>query len=219
MNNLSVLQAIAASIIPLLLAITWHELAHAWMAFKFGDYSVENKLSFNPIPLSDVFGTVVFPILAIILGAMVGQSGLIFGWAKPIEINAFNLKKGKFGMTMVALAGPIANFAMALIWAIMLKISMYIKLGFISMPLSAMAQYGILINISIMLLNILPILPLDGGRLLLIWLPYKYLLKFIQFNRYLMIIILLLMITGVFNYVLDPIFNFIVSIIFFLINN
>ena len=91
MNDLSVLQAISAAIIPLILAITWHELAHAWMAFKFGDYSVESQLSFNPVRHADIFGTILFPVLAIVLGAMLGQPGLIFGWAKPIEINPFYL--------------------------------------------------------------------------------------------------------------------------------
>jgi Zn-dependent protease len=218
MNNLTVLQSISAAIIPLIFAITWHELAHGWMAFKFGDNSLEQKLSFNPLPLTDLFGTIIFPLMSIILGALIGQPGMIFGWAKPIEINAFSLTKGRFGMTMVSLAGAIANFAMALIWAIVLKISLYIKLSYIAVPLSAMAQYGILINISIMVLNMLPILPLDGGRLLLIWLPYDYIIPYIKFNKYIMMIILVLMITGIFNYLLDPLFNFIVSGILFLIN-
>lgn len=218
MSDLTVLQSISASIIPLIFAITWHELAHGWMAFKFGDNAIADQLSFNPLPLADIFGTIIFPIMSIILGAIVGQPGMIFGWAKPIEINAFNLTKGRFGMTMVAIAGPLANFAMALAWAIVLKLALYLKLSYIAMPLSTMAQYGIMINISIMLLNLLPILPLDGGRLLLIWLPYQYIMPFIKFNKYIMIIILILMITGIFNYFLDPIFNFIIGSILFLIN-
>lgn len=218
MNNLTVLQAISAAIIPLIIAVTWHEVAHAWMGFKFGDYNVKKHLSLNPIPLIDPFGTIVFPIISIILGALVGQPGIIFGWAKPIEINSYSLFYSRYNMTIVILAGPIANLAMALIWALILKISFYIHFSYITMPLTTMAQYGIIINVSIMLLNLLPFLPLDGGRLLLIWLPFKYATIYLKSNKYIMIAVTILILTGVFSYLVDPIFNSIIKLILFLIN-
>jgi Zn-dependent protease len=212
--ELSLLQKIAVYILPLILAITVHEASHAYMAHKFGDdlaYRL-GRLSLNPLKHIDPLGTIAMPLVGIAFG------GFIFGWAKPVPINYAILAQHKRGLLWVALAGPLSNFAMALIAALILKLVAVLPYyAFISYPVSLMAQAGIMINISLFIFNLLPLLPLDGGQIILSLLPKNLAIKYANTERYGLIIILVLFISGVLSYVLQPIFTSIVGFIFSLI--
>ncbi len=218
MNNLSIVQTVAVYIIPLIFAITLHEAAHAFVAQKYGDNTAKllGRLSLNPLHHIDPFGTVVFPLISIILGAMSGGAGFIFGWAKPVPINFAKLKSPKKDLLWIALAGPLSNLAMALIWGLLLKAAMYFD-SYFGVPLSLMAQAGVSINVSLLILNLLPILPLDGGRVLFSLLPAKQAEQYAQTERYGMWILIALLLLGGLNYIMQPLYSLIVGGIFTLL--
>ena len=218
MNNLSIVQTVAVYIIPLIFAITLHEAAHAFVAHKYGDNTAKllGRLSLNPMHHIDPFGTVVFPLISIVLGAMSGGAGFIFGWAKPVPVNFSKLKSPKKDLLWIALAGPLSNLAMALIWALLLKGTLYLD-SYFGIPLSLMAQAGISINISLLILNLLPILPLDGGRVLFSLLPVKQAQQYAQTERYGMWILIALLLLGGLNYIMQPLYSLLVGGIFTLL--
>jgi Zn-dependent protease len=218
MNNLSIVQTVAVYIIPLIFAITLHEAAHAFVAHKYGDNTAKllGRLSLNPMHHVDPFGTVVFPLISIVLGAMSGGAGFIFGWAKPVPINFSKLKSPKKDLLWIALAGPLSNLAMALIWGLLLKGTLYLD-SYFGIPLSLMAQAGISINISLLILNLLPILPLDGGRILFSLLPVKQAQQYAQTERYGMWILIALLLLGGLNYIMQPLYSLLVGGIFTLL--
>lgn len=210
--HLSVIQKLSVYIIPLILAITMHEIAHAFVAKKRGDNTAQmmGRLSINPIHHIDLIGTVLFPLIGLLLG------GVIFGWAKPVPINYRNLRNLKQDLFFVSLAGPFSNLIMALLWALILKLSYYCN-NYFGIPLNLMSQAGISINISLMILNLLPILPLDGGRMLYALLPEMYARKYAETERYGLIILFLLLLIGGLTYIISPIYNFLVNFIINLI--
>ena len=212
MFGLSVIQKIVVYAIPLIFAITVHEAAHAYMANKRGDSTARllGRLSLNPINHIDLFGTILFPLIGIVLG------GFIFGWAKPVPINFSKLYNPKRDLFWVALAGPLANFAMALAWALCLKTSVYCS-SYFGTPLGLMAQAGISINISLMILNLLPILPLDGGRMLFSLLPSQQASSFAKIEPYGLWILMFLLLIGGLAYIIQPIYAVIVNLILSLI--
>ncbi|HRG61869.1 MAG: site-2 protease family protein [Neisseriales bacterium] len=218
MNNLSIVQTVAVYIIPLIFAITLHEAAHAFVAHKYGDNTAKllGRLSLNPMHHIDPFGTVVFPLISIVLGAMSGGAGFIFGWAKPVPINFSKLKSPKKDLLWIALAGPLSNLAMALIWGLLLKGTLYLD-NYFGVPLSLMAQAGISINVSLLILNLLPILPLDGGRILFSLLPVKQAQQYAQTERYGMWILIALLLLGGLNYIMQPLYSLLVGGIFTLL--
>ena len=158
------------------------------------------RLTLNPAKHIDLIGTVVVPLLLLYWG------GFIFGWAKPVPINPRNFKNPKRGLALVAVAGPLANFLMALGWSGILKVS----LSFLSVypmvarPLVLMGYAGILINIVLMILNLIPIPPLDGSRIVAAFLPRKMLYYYAQLERYGFFILLLLIVTHALDYILAP---------------
>lgn len=174
----SVLGRIAIWALPVILAITVHEVAHGWVAYKLGDDTAkkQGRLTLNPISHIDLVGTIILPTVLLVFG------GFMFGWAKPVPVNFRNLNKPKRDMVYVAIAGPLANLIMIFCWAILMKLAMIIGLSneFISLPLIYMAYAGIFINAVLMVLNLLPILPLDGGRVVAGLLPHK---MSVQFSR------------------------------------
>lgn len=213
MNNLTTIQTIAVYILPLILAITLHEAAHAYMAHKYGDDTAKQygRLSLNPMHHIDILGTIIFPLFSIVLGG-----GMIFGWAKPVPINFARLHNPKKNLFWVALAGPLSNLAMALIWALAFKASIYMD-SYFGHPFALMAQAGIGINISLMILNLLPILPLDGGRMIFSLLPAKQAQQYSTTERYGMWIILILLFTNILGAIIQPIYSVIVHLIYSLL--
>jgi Zn-dependent protease len=208
MQGLSVIQKIAVYAIPLIFAITFHEAAHAYVANRHGDNTAKamGRLSLNPLHHIDPIGTILFPLIGLLFG------GFIFGWAKPVPINFGRLHNPKRDMLWVALAGPLANFAMALVWAILLKLSFYLD-SYFGTPISLTAQAGISINISLMLLNLLPILPLDGGRIVFSLLPNAQANKYARTEPYGMFILIFLLMIGGLTYIIQPIYLTIVNLI------
>jgi Zn-dependent protease len=172
MGKLSTAQMIAVWLIPVLFAITVHEVAHGWVASYFGDKTAKmlGRLTLNPIKHIDLIGTILVPGLLII-----SQAGFVFGWAKPVPVNQYNLNNPRRDMAIVATAGPLSNFIMAVIWTAGLKLGLF--LAQIQNPIGPWliysSQAGMMINIWLMVLNLIPIPPLDGSRVVSSLLPPK----------------------------------------------
>ena len=193
-------QTLLIYIIPLLFAITLHEAAHGWAASKLGDHTARmmGRVTLNPVKHIDPVGTILVPLLLVIMSA-----GFIFGWAKPVPINFRALKSQKSGMILVALAGPGANFLMAIGWVIIAIISINLN-----QPIFLkMAGIGIFFNILLAVFNLLPIPPLDGSRVISALLPGPLAYKYGQFEQYGFLILLGLMYIGGFQLVVLPIVN------------
>ena len=161
------LTILSIAAIPVLFAITLHEVAHGWVARWFGDRTAEmqGRLSLNPLRHIDPIGTVLVPVLLLLLG------GFLFGWARPVPVDPRNLRNPRYNMAIVAAAGPAANFAMAVFWAFVMVVARTLETGVVAHWLLLMGAYGITINLLLALLNLLPIPPLDGGQLLRNLLP------------------------------------------------
>src|SRR5579872_2101871 len=157
--------------VPVVLAITLHEAAHGYVARHFGDHTAESqgRITLNPLAHIDPVGTILLPGI-LLLAAKLGGPGFVFGWAKPVPVNFGNLRHPKRDMLWVAAAGPAANFAMALAWAILLRVTDE-GAAWSSEGLHLMADAGVTINVLLMVLNLLPIPPLDGGRIAVSLLP------------------------------------------------
>jgi Zn-dependent protease len=163
MDVTHLVQTVAIYALPLLFAITLHEAAHGYVARHFGDMTAyaQGRVSLNPLRHIDVNGTLLVPL------ALIALSGgkFAFGWAKPVPVNYSALRKPKQHMAWVAAAGPAVNLAMAIGWALVLKLGLELPRNGFSEPLAQMAIAGIVVNIFLMAINLLPILPLDGGRI------------------------------------------------------
>jgi Zn-dependent protease len=168
-------QTVAIYALPVLFAITLHEAAHGYVARHFGDMTAhaQGRISLNPLRHIDLVGTILVPVLILATTVAAGTGGFLFGWAKPVPVNYSALRKPRQHMAWVAAAGPLANLAMALAWALLLKLAMLLPEGLLTLPLALMARAGILVNLLFMFLNLLPILPLDGGRILASLLPNR----------------------------------------------
>jgi len=198
MDNLSLMQKFAIWVLPVMFAITVHEVAHGWVAKRYGDNTawMLGRLTLNPLKHIDLVGTILVP------GLLLAFSGFVFGWAKPVPINGNNLRNPKKDMAIVALAGPIANFLMALGWALLIRLAVFIDVEMISVPLIYMGMAGILINAVLGVLNLLPIPPLDGSRIVTRFLPNHLALKYNQLERYGFMILVALMMTDMLGEIL-----------------
>jgi Zn-dependent protease len=200
--ELNVVQKIAVFALPVIFAITVHEAAHGYAAKHFGDLTAERmgRISLNPLKHIDPFGTILLPALTIMLG------GILFGWAKPVPVNFANLRNPKKDMFWVAAAGPASNFVMAIFWAMLLSYSQHAPQMAASF-LGTMSLAGISINLVLMVLNLLPMPPLDGGRIAVSLLPYHLAAPLARIEQYGFAILLLLMFTGVLGKIISPIIN------------
>ena len=207
------IQTIALAAIPVLFAITLHEAAHGYVARYFGDMTAhqQGRISLNPARHIDPVGTILLPLLTLWLG------GILFGWAKPVPVNFSALRNPKKDMLWVALAGPASNFFMALCWALIVKITLAFPDNAYYVPLLAMAKIGININVVLMVLNLLPLPPLDGGRIAISMLPHRLAYQLAKIEPYGMFILIFLAVTSVLMWVLRPFMDvvyFIIRIIF-----
>lgn len=198
-------QQILLMILPLILAITLHEAAHAYAARHFGDNTAEKlgRLTLNPIAHIDPVGTILVPLVLFAGSMAAGGAGFLFGWAKPVPIITRNFKNVRIGMRMTALAGPMANLLMMIAWTLLRIVVPFVPEN-ISYPLSMMCLYGISINAALFVLNMLPILPLDGGRVLDTFLPVKLSYQFNKIEPYGVWIVLILALTGVLWTIIAP---------------
>lgn len=202
---------ILISIATIIIAIISHEVAHGWVAYYLGDDTAkkQNRLSFNPKHHIDIFGSVFLPILMFF-----SKSGIIFGWAKPVPVDYNKLKHKKRDYILVSAAGVIANFILAIISSILLKISLLIPSNLLSGILAAFFLNMIFFNVLLAIFNLLPIPPLDGSKILLGWSENKYIQKYVNADRYgtLFIILILFILPIIIKYAgisLNPIATFI----------
>jgi Zn-dependent protease len=213
MNIDHLIQTIALAAIPVLFAITLHEAAHGYVARHFGDMTAyqQGRISLNPIRHIDPVGTILLPILTLWMG------GILFGWAKPVPVNFGALRQPKKDMLWVALAGPASNLLMAFAWALFAKIALMFPDNYYAVPLLEMAKIGININVVLMVLNLLPLPPLDGGRIAISMLPHRQAFQLAKIEPYGMFILIFLAVTPVLWWILRPIMDvvyFVIRIIF-----
>src|SRR5438132_10042843 len=152
--DLTVVQLIAIYAIPVVLAITLHEAAHGYVAMRFGDMTAyaAGRVSLNPIRHIDPVGTVALPLALLALAKLFGGGGILFGWAKPVPVNFANLRHPKRDMLWVAAAGPLSNLAMALLWALAVKVSLAMPGTYFSLPVALMGAAGVFVNVIFMVL-------------------------------------------------------------------
>jgi len=197
MDQYSIEQLILAGIVPVLFAITLHEVAHGWAARQLGDDTAERlgRLSINPLHHIDPVGTILIPGLMIAM-----KSGFMFGWAKPVPVDFGRLRNPRRDMALVAIAGPAANLLMAVFWALVARAS-----GLLpddspyGEPLMLMSMIGILFNAMLALVNLIPIPPLDGCRLMVGILPYPMADQLARIEPYGFFVLLGLLFTGILN--------------------
>jgi Zn-dependent protease len=201
---------IAIYALPVLFAITLHEAAHGYVARHFGDMTAyaQGRISLNPARHIDLVGTIIVPIAILVASKFLGGAGLLFGWAKPVPVNYSALRRPRENMLWVAAAGPAANLVMALGWAALFKTTNVLPGNYFSEPLLLMSKAGMEVNIILMVLNLLPILPLDGGRILASLLPRRLAWGYAKTEPWGFPILLLLMFTSVLGVILGPMVNF-----------
>ena len=200
------IQVIALGAIPIAFAITLHEAAHGYAARHFGDTTAAQagRISLNPLRHIDPVGTIAVPLLILVTSKLLGGGGMLFGWAKPVPVNFGQLRNPKRDMLWVAAAGPGANLFMAICWALVLKLVLIGGETYFSAPLKGMAEIGIVINVVLMILNLFPLPPLDGGRIAISLLPGRLAWRFAMVEPYGFIILLMLLFTGVLGSILGP---------------
>ncbi len=203
--ELSIIQKIAVLALPVLFAITLHEAAHGYVARHFGDMTAAaaGRITLNPLRHIDLVGTIIVPLATLLL------TSYMFGWAKPVPVNFANLRRPKQDMLWVAAAGPFSNLFMALLWALLLKIGS--GLG-ASNPAAIWLMFagtaGIFVNVIFFVLNLLPLPPLDGGRIAVSLLPPRWAWKFAKIEPFGFVILLVLLFTGVLGMILSPLISY-----------
>ena len=203
------LETIALAALPVILAITLHEAAHGYVARMFGDSTawMLGRVTLNPLRHIDPVGTVLVPLGILLLSG----GGFLFGWAKPVPVNFGNLRHPKRDMLWVAAAGPGVNFLMAIVWALFFGVASGNLLA--SGGLQFMSLIGVSINIALMVLNLLPILPLDGGRIAVSLLPHSLAVPYARTELFGFVIVIALLMTGVLGVAMRPLINAATSLV------
>jgi Zn-dependent protease len=206
MDVSNLVQTVSIYALPVLFAITLHEAAHGYVARYFGDMTAyaQGRISLNPARHIDLVGTILVPIAILITTKLAGTSGFLFGWAKPVPVNYSALRHPKQNMMWVAAAGPASNLVMAIGWAVLYKLAETMGPGEYATPFRLMSAAGIEVNVVLMLLNLLPILPLDGGRIVASLLPARMSLVYARTEPLGFPILLLLMFSGALGMILAP---------------
>jgi Zn-dependent protease len=210
----SLIQTITVYALPVLFGITLHEAAHGYVARMFGDPTAwqAGRISLNPIRHIDLVGTIIVPLVLLFSTKLLGGGGLLFGWAKPVPVDWGRLRRPKRDMLWVALAGPGSNLVMAIIWAIGLRLLAETGASqgdfWVQMTVA-----GIQVNLILMALNLVPLPPLDGGRIVFSLLPSRMAWQFSRIEPYGLVILIVLMLTGILWVVLQPLLAFGQSIV------
>jgi Zn-dependent protease len=201
----SLIQTITVYALPVLFGITLHEAAHGYVARMFGDPTAwqAGRISLNPIRHIDLVGTIIVPLVLLFSTKLLGGAGLLFGWAKPVPVDWSRLRRPKRDMLWVALAGPASNMLMAIIWAISLRVLAETG-GTQDDFWVRMAIAGIQVNLILMALNLIPLPPLDGGRIVFSLLPDRAAWQFSRIEPYGLLILIVLMLTGALWVILQP---------------
>jgi Zn-dependent protease len=201
------IKLILIGLLPFVFAVTVHEFAHGWVASKFGDTTARDKgrLTLNPLKHIDPIGTVVLPIITLI------TSSVIIGWALPVPIARDKLHHPRRDMMLVAAAGPLSNLLMLLVWAVLLKIVLATRSEqvFITQPLIYMCGFGVFVNAILMIINLFPLLPLDGGRIVVELLPEPAAKWFNKIEPFGLLIFIVLFISGLVYLLLDLVIAFV----------
>jgi len=200
--------------VPLLLGVVTHEVAHGWVAEKLGDPTARTmgRITLNPFVHIDLMGTIILPVVLLLV-----HSPFLFGWAKPVPVNFENLRGGRRDMALVAISGPLTNLMVAILSAVVYHMVLSgIQNGWISgqgpaalvaEPLFLMARLSVTFNLVLMVINLLPIPPLDGGRVLVGLLPYHLASKLERLETFGILILLLLIGTGLWGYIVSPVLD------------
>lgn len=210
-TQLNTIQIIAIAILPVLFAIVIHEISHGFVAKKFGDNTAYmlGRLTLNPFKHIDPVGTILVPLLMLVF------FNFAFGWAKPVPVDWRNLHNPRRDMVYVAAAGPLSNLLMAIGWGLIIHLAALLpnSLLFLKEPLIFMGAIGTFINVILMVFNLLPIPPLDGGRVAVGLLPPRLARALSQVEPYGLIIIVLLLVSGFFGGFLMPIIFLVIRLI------
>lgn len=203
-----IIQTIAVYAIPVIFAITLHEAAHGYVARMFGDPTAfqAGRVSLNPMRHIDPVGTLLVPVVILLASKLLGSPGMLFGWAKPVPVDFGRLRRPKRDMLWVALAGPAANLLMAILWAFSLRLML--ESGMQESFWFQMGVAGVNINLVLMALNLLPILPLDGGRILFSLLPSRLAWQYSKIEPYGLMIVIVLLVTDVLWLLMRPVYEF-----------
>ncbi len=213
--NSDLILTIAIYALPVIFAITLHEAAHGYVAKHFGDLTAyaQGRISLNPLRHIDMTGTIIVPLALLLVSKLFGGSGILFGWAKPVPVNFSGLRHPKRDMLWVAAAGPGANLLMALFWALVLKFAVSVPESTYALSMGMMGKAGIQINVVLMVLNLFPIPPLDGGRIAVSLLPHSLSYRFSRIEPYGMFILLLLLFSGILGIIMWPMVNTVMRLI------
>ena len=212
--ELSLIQKIAIFALPVIFAITLHEAAHGYVARFFGDMTAaaQGRITANPLKHIDPVGTILVPLVILLTSKLLGGGAILFGWAKPVPVNFSRLRRPKQDMLWVALAGPGMNFVMAVFWALMIQLGHALGNGFATAPLMLMGAAGVFINVILMALNLIPLPPLDGGRIAVSLLPVKQAMQYARLEPYGLFILLGLMFTGILGTLMWPLISLFIGL-------